>query len=231
MWGRNELAALVEGKPQISPLPQRITVVDVVSAVESIIPFSWRLPDVFVRSSDGVLHRVVRHATTTESIAKLESIPSNFHLDCECMLDNGETLSWIGDNQYRQTNGGDIYTAESDITTPRGEFRRSGATQRNMPEAYRAAPHKKLTAISNPLPLAVVNLKTGNDWSLIRAWREHLNISTADMAARLGVDHSIYIELERPRPRPRQVILDRVSEALGVSPDQLDDSLLGGRFL
>nr|WP_313694283.1 helix-turn-helix transcriptional regulator [Achromobacter mucicolens] len=50
------------------------------------------------------------------------------------------------------------------------------------------------------------------------------------MAARLGVDHSIYIELERPRPRPRQVILDRVSEALGVSPDQLDDSLLGGQF-
>nr|WP_255469081.1 helix-turn-helix transcriptional regulator [Achromobacter sp. UMC46] len=176
------------------------------------------------------MHRVVRHATTTETIAKLESIPNNYHLDCECMLDNGETLSWIGNNQYRQTKGGAIYTAESDITTPRGESRRGGAVKRNAPDAYRAAPHKKLTAGPPPLPLAVVNLKTGNDWSLIRAWREHLNISTADMAARLGVDHSIYIELERPRPRPRQVILDRVSEALGVSPDQLDDSLLGGRL-
>jgi len=205
-------------------------VAQAVSAVESIIPFSWRLPDVFVRSSDGVLHRVVRHATTTETIAKLESVPSNYHLDCECMLDNGETLSWIGNNQYRQTNGGAIYTAESDITTPRGESRKSGAAKRSGPDAYRATPHKKLTAERAPLPLAVVNLKTGNDWSLIRAWREHLNISTADMAARLGVDHSIYIELERPRPRPRQVILDRVSQALGVSPDQLDDSLLGGRF-
>ena len=38
-------------------------------ALESIIPFSWRLPDVFVRSPDGALHRVVRHATTTETIA------------------------------------------------------------------------------------------------------------------------------------------------------------------
>jgi len=201
----------------------------VVLAVESIIPFSWRLPDIFVRSSDGALHRVVRHATTTETIAKLESIPSNYHLDCECKLDNGETLSWIGNNQYRQTNGGAIYTAETDVTTPRGDARK-GSAKRNAPEAYRAAPHQKLNAGHSPLPLAVINLKTGNDWSLIRAWREHLNISTADMAARLGVDHSIYIELERPRPRPRQVVLDRVSEALGVSPDQLDDSLLGGRL-
>ncbi|MGY6273283.1 helix-turn-helix domain-containing protein [Achromobacter denitrificans] len=199
--------------------------------MEIIIPFSWRLPDVFVRSPDGVLHRVVRHATTTETIAKLESMPSNYHLDCECMLDNGETLCWIGNDQYRQLNGGAIFTAESVVTAPRGESRKSSAATDGAHDA-RSKPvqRKKLASGQGRVPLAVVNLKTGNDWSLIRAWREHLNISTADMAARLGVDHSIYIELERPRPRPRQVILDRVSEALGVSPDQLDDSLLGGHF-
>lgn len=190
----------------------------------------------FVRSPDGVLHRVVRHATTTETIAKLESMPSNYHLDCECMLDNGETLCWIGNDQYRQLNGGLIYTAESTITAPRGDPRPSGPPKGNAAKSgvrdtrRSPVPRKKLAAGQGRVPLAVVNLKTGNDWSLIRAWREHLNISTADMAARLGVDHSIYIELERPRPRPRQVILDRVSEALGVSPDQLDDSLLGGHF-
>lgn len=147
------------------------------------------------------------------------------------MLDNGETLSWIGNNQYRQTKGGAIFTAESDITTPRGESRKSGSARKNVLTEHRtSAPHKKLTVGQSSLPLAVVNLKTGNDWSLIRAWREHLDISTTDMAARLGVDHSIYIELERPRPPPRQVILDRVSEALGVTPDQLDESLLGGHF-
>ncbi|MFD4839105.1 helix-turn-helix transcriptional regulator [Achromobacter sp. NPDC058515] len=197
--------------------------------MEMIIPFSWRLPDVFVRSPDGILHRVVRHATTTETIAKLESMPSNYHLDCECKLDNGETLCWIGDNQYRQLNGGAIFLAESTATAPRAEPRKSGAV-RSREKASGAAPasRKKRVAGRAPLPPAVVNLKTGNDWSLIRAWREHLNISTADMAARLGVDHSIYIELERPRPQPRQVILDRVSAALGVSPEQLDESLLGG---
>ena len=199
--------------------------------MEAAIPFSWRLPDVFVRSPDGVLHRVVRHATTTETIAKLESMPSNYHLDCECMLDNGETLSWIGNDQYRQLNGGAIFTAESVVTTPRGEPRKSGAPKTGVRDTRRKpAPRKKLAAGQGHVPLAVVNLKTGNDWSLIRAWREHLNISTADMAARLGVDHSIYIELERPRPRPRQALLDRVSEALGVTPEQLDDSLLGGHF-
>ena len=62
----------------------------------------------FVRSPDGALHRVVRHATTTETIAKLESIPSDYHLDCQCMLDNGEALTWIGDNRYRQVDGGKV---------------------------------------------------------------------------------------------------------------------------
>ncbi|KXJ66749.1 XRE family transcriptional regulator [Achromobacter xylosoxidans] len=199
--------------------------------MEMIIPFSWRLPDVFVRSPDGVLHRVVRHATTTETIAKLEGMPSNTHLDCECKLDNGETLCWMGNDKYRQLNGGAIFLAVTAHTTPRGESRHSGAVPGD--EKAASAPRASRKKVAGPkarLPPAVVNLKTGNDWSLIRAWREHLNISTAEMAARLGVDHSIYIELERPRPRPRQVILDRVSQALGVSPDQLDDSLLGGQF-
>ncbi|HAP25375.1 MAG TPA: transcriptional regulator [Achromobacter sp.] len=199
--------------------------------MEKIIPFSWRLPDVFVRSPDGVLHRVVRHATTTETIALLEGMPSNTHLDCECKLDNGETLCWVGNDEYRQLNGGAVFLAVTAHTTPRGDSRHGVSTPSDeKPATAPRASRKKFARAQARLPPAVVNLKTGNDWSLIRAWREHLNISTADMAARLGVDHSIYIDLERPRPRPRQVILDRVSEALGVSPEQLDDSLLGGQF-
>ena len=182
----------------------------------------------FVRSPDGALHRVVRHATTTETIAKLESIPSDYHLDCQCMLDNGEALTWIGDNRYRQVDGGKVYTAVRPQQA-QGDARKQNPDAEPALDACRtqAGP-----AASPPprteLPLAVINLKTGNDWSLIRAWREHLNISTADMAARLGVDHSIYIELERPRPR--QIILERVSAALGVSPEQLDDSSFGGHM-
>lgn len=199
--------------------------------MEIIITFSWRLPDVFVRSPDGVLHRVVRHATTTETIAKLESIPSNYHLDCECMLDNGEALAWIGDNLYRQVNGGIIFTAEPGAAPPMAEARKNAKARNTVRDACRPAAAQESHAVQkNVVPSAVARLKTGNDWSLIRAWREHLNISTADMAARLGVDHSIYIELERPRPRPRQIILDRISAALGVTPDQLDDSSLGGHF-
>ncbi|MCF7769315.1 MAG: helix-turn-helix domain-containing protein [Achromobacter pulmonis] len=199
--------------------------------MEIIIPFSWRLPDVFVRSPDGVLHRVVRHATTTETIAKLESIPSNYHLDCECMLDNGEALAWIGENRYRQVNGGTIFTAEQSAAPPPADAGGDAQACNTLRDACRpeSAPQPP-TGPKNVVPSAVASLKTGNDWSLIRAWREHLNISTADMAARLGVDHSIYIELERPRPRPRQIILDRISAALGVTPDQLDDASLGGHF-
>ena len=142
------------------------------------------------------------------------------------MLDNGEALTWIGDNRYRQVDGGKVHTAV------RPQQAQGGARKQNpdAEPALDACRTQAGPAASPPprteLPLAVINLKTGNDWSLIRAWREHPNISTADMAARLGVDHSIYIELERPRPRPRQIILERVSAALGVSPEQLDDSSL-----
>ena len=113
-----------------------------------------------------------------------------------------EALTWIGDNRYRQVDGGKVYTAVRPQQA-QGDARKQNPDAEPALDACRtqAGP-----AASPPprteLPLAVINLKTGNDWSLIRAWREHLNISTADMAARLGVDHSIYIELERPRPRP-----------------------------
>lgn len=150
--------------------------------MEIIIPFSWRLPDVFVRSPDGVLHRVVRHATTTETIAKLESIPSNTHLDCECMLDNGEALSWIGGNLYRQVNGGTIFTAEPGSAPVVADARKNAKARNTLRDAYRPQPARHPPAVSkNVVPSAVASLKTGNDWSLIRAWREHLNISTADM--------------------------------------------------
>lgn len=185
----------------------------------------------FVRSADGVLHRVVRHATTTETIAKLESIPSNYHLDCECMLDNGEALAWVGENLYRQINDGTLFTAEPGAAPPPVDAGGGAQALNTVRDAFRPETTRQPPATpKNVVPSAVASLKTGNDWSLIRAWREHLNISTADMAARLGVDHSIYIELERPRPRPRQIILDRISAALGVTPEQLDDASLGGHF-
>ena len=145
------------------------------------------------------------------------------------MLDNGEALTWIGDNRYRQVDGGKVYTAVRPQQA-QGDARKQNPDAEPALDACRtqAGP-----AASPPprteLPLAVINLKTGNDWSLIRAWREHLNISTADMAARLGVDHSIYIELERPRRAPPDHPGAGIGSA-GVSPEQLDDSSFGGHM-
>ena len=111
---------------------------------------------VFVRSPDGVLHRVVRHATTTETIAKLESIPSNYHLDCECMLDNGEALAWIGDNLYRQVNGGIIFTAEPGAAPPMAEARKNAKARNTVRDACRpAAAQESHAAQKNVVPSAV----------------------------------------------------------------------------
>ena len=99
----------------------------------------------FVRSPDGALHRVVRHATTTETIAKLESIPSDYHLDCQCMLDNGEALTWIGDNRYRQVDGGKVYTAVRPQQA-QGDARKQNpdAEPRWTPAARRRVPLRRL---------------------------------------------------------------------------------------
>ena len=45
------------------------------------------------------------------------------------MLDNGEALVWAGSNRYRQINGGAIYTAEPDVSTPIRERHASDAAK------------------------------------------------------------------------------------------------------
>lgn len=72
------------------------------------------------------------------------------------------------------------------------------------------------------IPHEVIELMTENGWSIVRAWREYLGITQADMAARLNIQHPSYLAMEAPDARPRRATRERLAEALGVQYDQLN---------
>ena len=57
--------------------------------------------------------------------------------------------------------------------------------------------------------------------SPIRAWREYLGLTQAEVAARMDVSQSAFAQVEAPEAKPRMSTLKKVSAALGVVPDQL----------
>src|SRR5262245_41782689 len=54
----------------------------------------------------------------------------------------------------------------------------------------------------------------------IRAWREHLGLTQTDVAERLGITQSAYAQQESSS-RPRKATRERIANALGIKPDQL----------
>ena len=106
-------------------------------------------------------------------------------------------------------------------------FRRPSYDCREQPDAV-----KLIVYVPGVDPAAVEIETSGPDVTItarkahfVRVnWQAlHRESAQRDYQLRLRLGHG-------PRPRPRQIILDRISEALGVSPDQLDDSSLGGHF-
>ncbi len=55
----------------------------------------------------------------------------------------------------------------------------------------------------------------------LRAWREHLGLTQAGVAERLGVSQSALAQLEAPGAKPRKSTLRRIAAALGLSLEQV----------
>ena len=62
-----------------------------------------------------------------------------------------------------------------------------------------------------------------DDVPLIRAWREHLDLSQADVAARLQVSQSQYSKWESGNVDLRLSTLNKIADALGLDIEQLLD--------
>jgi DNA-binding XRE family transcriptional regulator len=57
--------------------------------------------------------------------------------------------------------------------------------------------------------------------SPIRAWREYLGLTQADVAARMEVSQSAFAQVEAPEAKPRMSTMKKVAAALGLAVDQL----------
>lgn len=55
----------------------------------------------------------------------------------------------------------------------------------------------------------------------VRAWREHLGLTQAEMAERMDITQSAYAQQEG-RENLRRSTLEKIAKAMGISVDQLD---------
>lgn len=72
----------------------------------------------------------------------------------------------------------------------------------------------------NLIPNEVVGMIIEQEMTPMRAWREHLGLTQTEIAKRLGITQAAYAQLEASQ-RPRKSTLQRVSAALGITPEQL----------
>lgn len=71
------------------------------------------------------------------------------------------------------------------------------------------------------VPQDVVNRVFEQSLSPMVAWREHLSLTQAEVAADMGITQAAYAQMERSK-RPRRTTLQRVAMAMGLQLEQLN---------
>lgn len=74
---------------------------------------------------------------------------------------------------------------------------------------------------SDRIPSPIVRRVLADDVPPLRAWREHLGLTQADVAARLGISQPAYAQQENST-RLRKTSRERIAAALGITGAQLD---------
>jgi len=86
-------------------------------------------------------------------------------------------------------------------------------------EDFKRLQQRKRSASS--VPHEVVTLAFDHQWTAMAAWREHLRLTQAEIAKRMGITQSAYAQMERSR-KPRARTLERAARAMGVNAEQLN---------
>jgi transcriptional regulator with XRE-family HTH domain len=76
-------------------------------------------------------------------------------------------------------------------------------------------------AIEVTIPHEVVVIEDELDCSLIRAWREHLRLTQAVVAERMGVSQSACAQMEAVDAAPRVATPRKITTAMGIRWEQL----------
>jgi ribosome-binding protein aMBF1 (putative translation factor) len=89
---------------------------------------------------------------------------------------------------------------------------------------YQALIHKQIEPDESDVwfPNEVVKANVRGE-SLIKAWREYFKLTQAELAAKAGMKQSSLARLESGNASPRKTTLSKLSEAMGISVEQLTD--------
>ena len=79
----------------------------------------------------------------------------------------------------------------------------------------------KADLIPGTVPNAVVGRVFDDGMSAIKAWREYLHLTQAEVAERLGVTLAVYAQMESVK-RQSRVTRQQIADALGIGLEQLD---------
>lgn len=72
-----------------------------------------------------------------------------------------------------------------------------------------------------PQEVVESNVVKGN--SLLKAWREYLDLTQAEVAMRAGMSQPAYARLEKATAKPRTATLRKLAKTLGLSLEQLTE--------
>jgi len=90
--------------------------------------------------------------------------------------------------------------------------------------AFAVIPYEEYLSLSTSrtqtIPNAVVGKVINKDMTPIRAWREYLGLTQAEVAHRLGISQSAYAQQEAKEP-VRKSTREKIAKALGIVPEQL----------
>jgi DNA-binding XRE family transcriptional regulator len=91
--------------------------------------------------------------------------------------------------------------------------------------AFAVVPYADWLAIRDKerslVPNEVVNLVFDREWTTMRAWREYLGLTQAEVASRAGVTQSAYAQMEIA-DRPRLATIKKIAMAMEITPEQLN---------
>lgn len=90
--------------------------------------------------------------------------------------------------------------------------------------AFAVIPYREYLSLSKrrapAVPNAVVGKVINQNMTPIRAWREHLGLTQAIVAQRLGISQSAYAQQEA-KDTVRKSTREKIARALQIDPEQL----------
>jgi len=71
------------------------------------------------------------------------------------------------------------------------------------------------------IPHEVVGLTITKGYTLVRAWREYLKLTQAEVAERMGITQAAFSQMEAGNTRLRKATVEKLAAAMGIHVEHL----------